>query len=100
MSPTDRAPAFMHFSGGAKLLLLDVARDGFKRRNFWSHFYRITDPAHQVYKNIQPARDIGWCTETPFLKTNIFSMPTWVQVSMDQMLDRINESLALYPVRG
>jgi hypothetical protein len=98
MTATDKVPSFVHFSGGAKLLLLDMARQGFKRENHWSHFLRITDPARQLTKQVLPTNDLGWCTESPVNESDILPMPLWVQIKLDWLLDRINESLAVYPV--
>eukprot|EP00038_Savillea_parva_P005305 m.150970 g.150970 ORF g.150970 m.150970 type:complete len:1244 (-) comp11691_c0_seq3:61-3792(-) len=98
MSPTDKQPAFMHFSGGAKLMMLRAATMGFKRPNHYSHFYRITEAKHQIHKDLPPMQDLGWCTESPFVVDNILPMPLWIQIKMNWLMDRLNESLALYPV--
>jgi hypothetical protein len=98
LSATDTTPAFMHFSGGAKLLLLDMAQRGFKRVNHWSHFLRITDPTRQLHKDVPPVNDLGWCTEAPVDESDILPMPLWIQIKMNWLLDRINESLSIYPV--
>jgi hypothetical protein len=98
MTATATAPSFMHFSGGAKLLLLDMAQRGFKRENQWAHFLRITDSSRQIHKNVTALNDLGWCTEAPTDERDILPMPLWIQIKMDWLLDRINESLSVYPV--
>jgi len=98
LGPHSTAPAFMHFSGGAKLFLLEMVRSKKRRRNLVSHFYKVAKPEHEIYKDILPVNDLGWCTESTFYEANILPMPMWIQRGMNWILDRINESMAVYPI--